>query len=132
MDCFLTRVRSGKPMFSLFVNIFLIKTCFSKHITHSSVNFTIYFSQEPPKIWTYFSCEFRITFAINQFQKMPNLHLQIKIPKTKRFIWSFFQKIYLLYCMTLIDRYVIFPYLLNDLCISCYWHHIIFVGEKSR
>ena len=37
---FLTRVCSGKPMFNLFVKIFLTKTCFSIHIAYSSVIFT--------------------------------------------------------------------------------------------
>ena len=37
---FLTQACSGKSMFSPLVNIFLNKTCFFIHITHSSVNFT--------------------------------------------------------------------------------------------
>ena len=35
-----THTHSGKPMFSPFVNILLIKKCFSIYIIHSSVNFT--------------------------------------------------------------------------------------------
>ena len=36
----LSQVCNSKPLFSLFVNIFMTKTCFSVHITNSSINFT--------------------------------------------------------------------------------------------
>ena len=38
-DCF-QQADSGKLMVKSFLNIFMTKTCFSIHITHSFVNFT--------------------------------------------------------------------------------------------
>ena len=80
---FSTQVRSGKPMFNPFINIFLkTKTGFSVFITHSSVNFTWFalfyhqwFDDRPlfqlgtlclPESKFFF--KIKVIFAVNKFQ----------------------------------------------------------------
>ena len=66
-----------------FVNFLFAKTCFSIHITYSSINLTwfaiknfmtgLYSSLKPQN--KYF-CEIKITFAINHFQIIQSLYLR--------------------------------------------------------
>ena len=48
---FSTQARSGKPILNPSMDILKTNTCYSFHITHSSVNFTWFCTFQPSKIW---------------------------------------------------------------------------------